>query len=104
MEKQKTAGETAKAPRWHGELCNKEFSAMLGEFDACRNKEGGDAGYSMTRALIEKARRSALMTYRQMDAIIARCKAFISGEYGNTKTSVHLSHSGLLNAKKEEKK
>jgi len=103
MEKQKTAGETAKVPRWQGELCNKEFSAMLGEFEALVSL-GGDKGYPKVPALIEKAKNSVVMTYRQVDAIVARCKYFLAGEYGNTKTAYNLSHSGLLLAKKEEKK
>jgi len=101
MEKQKTAGETAKVPRWQGELCNKEFSAMLGEFEAVV-KAGGEKGKKMAEELVEKAKNSAVMTYRQMDAIVARCRNFLTGAYGNTKSAYNLSHSGLLS--KESKK
>jgi len=102
MENQKTAGETAKPVRG-GDASNKEFGAMLVEFQGIV-KLGGDKGKTKVPALIEKARRSVQMTFRQMDAIIARCKYFLSGEYGHSKRAEHFTHSGLLTERKKEDK
>lgn len=43
-------------------------------------------------ALIVAAGHSSELTYRQKDAIQARCENYLKGDYGNTKTQANLDY------------
>lgn len=44
--------------------------------------------------LKERAQNEKTMTFRQTDAILARCDNYLNGTYGKTKTDKNLSYSG----------
>lgn len=48
--------------------------------------------------LQNRAENSGELNPRQKDAIIARCKNYMNGIYGNTKTEEHMGHAKPVKA------
>jgi hypothetical protein len=80
------------------EVYNRNWRKLLNEFKSI-NPSGNDAKEKYEQ-LIEKV-NGEVLTYRQRQALVARCRYSISGEYGNTKKPENLNFgkNGTENSK-----
>jgi hypothetical protein len=69
-----------------GDLENDNFNSLLNKFDGCKTKSDWEA-------LIAEATQREPLTFRQREAVIARCKNSIDGTYGSTKRIEHMNHT-----------
>jgi hypothetical protein len=67
-----------------GDDQNNNFADLLNKFDECKSKSDWES-------LIQEAKQREPLTFRQREAVIARCLNSISGVFGNTKTSANLN-------------
>ncbi len=74
-------------------LSRTPFALMLKDFHRIiENEPPAEKVKKELISLREKASKDAGLNIRQKDAIIARCDNYMKGEYGNTKTEVHMQH------------
>lgn len=69
-----------------GDLENNNFNDLLNKFENCKGKSDWED-------LIAEATKREPLTFRQREAVIARCKNSIDGTYGSTKRTEHLNHT-----------
>lgn len=87
MEKQSALMEDAGNMKWQQLL--KVFGKIIdGNPKPEKVKESFDK-------LKEQVKSSALLSFRQVEGIIARCDNYMKGQYGNTKTEANLSHGAI---------
>lgn len=70
-------------------LCIDAWVSLINEFKAVPSSHTK----SQLGKLRERVKANLHLTYRQMDALIARCDNLMNGDYGNTKTEDNYNHS-----------
>ncbi len=71
--------------------CINEWVTLVGLFnELIKGSPTAEAIKTELLELKETARLSAVLTYRQTDAIMARVNNYLNGEYGNTKKAENL--------------
>lgn len=73
-------------------LCIEAWRSLLLEFHAIQKTYSKKDNEKLIK-LKEKAKANPYLTFRQLDAINARCDNVMSGLYGNTKTDEQMNHS-----------